>query len=90
MKMIMVNLDGSISGDLSRELIKANFRVTHLGSSGGFLRSGVSTLMIGVEDDLLQDALILIRDKIRKHPDYEENCGTIYVLKSKIVNEIHS
>jgi uncharacterized protein YaaQ len=43
------------------ELNKSGYRVTKLNSSGGFLRSGNTTLMIGVEDEHLEDVLAIIR-----------------------------
>ena len=90
MKMIVVNIDDAISSDLSEELIGANYRVTHLAATGGFLRGGSTTLMIGVQDHFLQDALNLVRNKIKNHPNYEKECTTIYVLKVKNFNQFYS
>ena len=41
-------------------LIENDFRVTKLSTSGGFLKSENSTLLIGVEDERLQNALDVI------------------------------
>ena len=46
---------------LMAELNKSGFRVTKLNSSGGFLRSGNTTLMIVLEDEQLQEVLDIIR-----------------------------
>lgn len=46
---------------LMAELNKAGFRVTKLNSSGGFLRSGNTTLMIVLEDEQLEEVLDIIR-----------------------------
>ena len=43
------------------ELNKSGYRVTKLNSSGGFLRSGNTTLMMVVEDDKLKDCLDIVR-----------------------------
>jgi len=88
MKMIVANIGDTVSSDLSESLIKANYRVTQLAATGGFLRGGATTLMIGVEDDLVQDALEMIRNTIKNHPSYVENVATIYVLKVNKYNRL--
>lgn len=50
------------SGRLSRALTKQNIRTTKLASTGGFLRAGNTTFLIGVEDDKVQQVLDIIRD----------------------------
>ena len=60
MKMIMAIVENHFSDATSGALIGANFRVTRLASTGGFLREGATTLMVGVEDDQLEKALQLI------------------------------
>jgi uncharacterized protein YaaQ len=90
MKMIVVNTEDSISGDLSRELINHDFRVTNLSATGGFFRGGITTLMIGIQDHLLEDALTLIKEKTKNHPDYKKECTTIYVLNSTFINTVRS
>lgn len=90
MKMIIANIDDSISADILENLIDANFRVTQLASTGGFLRGGATTLMIGVEDNLVQNALDVLRNNILNHPTYEENMATLYVLKVRNFNRLFS
>jgi uncharacterized protein YaaQ len=50
MKLIMVVVQDKDSNKLLNALMEYNFRVTKLSSSGGFLRSGNTTFMIGTED----------------------------------------
>ncbi len=83
MKMIMVIVEDHFSDATSRTLVNANFRVTRLASTGGFLREGATTLMVGVEDDDLEPALQLIRDQIPLSNDPEKIQATIYVLNVK-------
>lgn len=83
MKMIVTIVSDSISSDLSETLIDADYRVTSLTTTGSFFHSGATTLMIGVEDELVQDALQIIRKTVNNHPNYEENSATIYVLNVK-------
>jgi uncharacterized protein YaaQ len=55
--------------------------VTFIASTGGFLRSGRSTLLIGVEDDQVETALLVIRENCIKAPQEKEKRATIFVLK---------
>ena len=61
MKLVFAIVHDEDSPRLMAELNKAGFRVTKLNSSGGFLRSGNTTLMIVVEDEKCQEVLDLIR-----------------------------
>ena len=83
MKMIMVIVENHYSDATSSALVQSNFRVTRLASTGGFLREGTSTLMVGVEDQQLDTALALIREQIPISDDSNKIHATIYVLKIK-------
>ena len=48
MKMIMAIMEDHFSDATSSALVKANYRVTRLASTGGLLREGATTLMVGV------------------------------------------
>ena len=61
MKMMIVIVKDNESETLTRALIGAQYRVTGISSTGGFLRSGVATLLIGVEDAQVDAASALIR-----------------------------
>lgn len=60
MKMIITIIKDNDTDAVIKALTSENFRVTTIASTGGFLRSGVSTLLCGVEDDQLQKALDII------------------------------
>ncbi len=60
MKMIITIIKDNDTDAMIKALTSENFRVTTIASTGGFLRSGVSTLLCGVEDDQLQKALDVI------------------------------
>ncbi len=61
MKLVFAIVRNEDEKPLIRVLVEKEFSVTRISSSGGFLRSGNATLMIGVEDERLQDALELIK-----------------------------
>jgi uncharacterized protein YaaQ len=57
MKLILAIIRDSVEDEILRQLTDHHYRVTRIASTGGFLRRGNATLMIGVEEDRL-DALI--------------------------------
>jgi uncharacterized protein YaaQ len=65
MKMMIVIVKDSDSEALTRALTGAQYRVTGISSTGGFLRSGVATLLIGVEDAQVDAASELIRAALK-------------------------
>ncbi len=50
MKLVFCVVHGRDKGKVSDELVKANFKATVIASTGGFLREGNTTFLIGVED----------------------------------------
>lgn len=65
MKMIVAIVQDKDSNRLSSALVKANFRATKLASTGGFLRAGNTTFMIGVNDDQVSTVLNVIRNNCK-------------------------
>lgn len=61
MKLTYAIVHDEDSPRLMAELNKSGYRVTKLNSSGGFLRSGNTTLMIVVEDEQLEEVLQIVR-----------------------------
>jgi len=63
MKLILAVVQNKDSARLSQALLEGNYRVTKLASTGGFLRKGNTTFLIGTDDDKVQDVL----DTIKTH-----------------------
>ena len=61
MKLVIAVVQDKDSNRLSQALIREGIRATKLASTGGFLRSGNTTFMIGVEEDRLESALEVIK-----------------------------
>jgi uncharacterized protein YaaQ len=61
MKLVIAIVQDKDSNRLSSALIQEGFRATKLASTGGFLRAGNTTFMIGTEDDRVPDVLKVIR-----------------------------
>ena len=56
-KLVLAVLQGSDSDNTIRNLNERGFMVTVLSSTGGFLKKKSTTVMIGVEEDRLEEAL---------------------------------
>lgn len=63
MKLIIAIVHDDDSTKVMSELNKQGFRVTRMCSSGGFLKAGNTTLMIGVDDDAVEKVLSVIGNK---------------------------
>lgn len=64
MKMIIIIVKDSDSDAITQALTSEAYRVTRVASTGGFLRKGVVTLLLGVRDERVESALALIRAKL--------------------------
>lgn len=66
MKLIVAIVQNQDSKRLSDEFVEQGVRATKLSSTGGFLRAGNTTFLMGVEDRKVDSVLELIK----------ENCST--------------
>ncbi len=60
MKLAVCIVHGRDKGRLTDALVQAGFKFTIIGSTGGFLREGNTTMLIGVEEDQLDGLKELI------------------------------
>ncbi|MDR2571336.1 MAG: cyclic-di-AMP receptor [Oscillospiraceae bacterium] len=65
MKMILAVIDKDDSSGVISNLSKEGFRVTTLSTTGGFLRAGNVTILVGVEDEKTQDVISIIKEHSR-------------------------
>ena len=63
--MVIAVVQDQDSNRLSNALTQADFRATKLASTGGFLRAGNTTFLVGTNDDNVPSLLQLIRDNCR-------------------------
>ncbi|HLQ75617.1 MAG TPA: cyclic-di-AMP receptor [Alloiococcus sp.] len=73
MKLIVAIVQNQDSKRLSDQFVEQGVRATKLSSTGGFLRAGNTTFLIGTNDDQIDKVLGII----------EENCST---REQKMVN----
>lgn len=65
MKLILAVVQDQDSNRLSNALVEYNFRATKLASTGGFLKSGNTTFIIGTEDVRVEKALQVIKENCK-------------------------
>lgn len=65
MKLIVAVVQDQDSNRLSKALMENNFRATKLATTGGFLRSGNTTFMIGTDDEKVEGALQIIKENCK-------------------------
>ena len=70
MKLVVSIVNGDDEHDLTTALKKAGFQSTKISTTGGFLREGNATILIGVEDDKLAKVLGLIRENCHRRTQY--------------------
>jgi uncharacterized protein YaaQ len=80
MKMIISIIQDQDADPVSKALTSMKFRVTQIASTGGFLRRGSSTLLIGLDDDQVDQALQIIRDTCSITTDPNQKRATVFVL----------
>ena len=62
MKLVLAIVQDDDAIDLIEELTDKDYRVTKLATTGGFLKSGNTTLMIGVEEKEVKNLINVIED----------------------------
>jgi uncharacterized protein YaaQ len=62
-------------------LVTGNFRATRIASSGGFMREGNTTLMIGVEAERVDEAIAAIKAACSPAPAGGHR-ATVFVLNT--------
>ena len=81
MKLIIAILRDTDNDPVSHALTSADYRVTCVASTGGFLRRGQSTLFIGVEDEEVDKAVDIIRKNVSPTSDPGTKKAIIFVVK---------
>ncbi len=66
MKMIMAIVSSDDANRVSSHLTKENYSVTKLSTTGGFLKAGNTTLLVGTDDDKVDHALEIIKKHSKK------------------------
>ncbi len=76
-KLIIAVIQNEAADGVVDALLEEEFRATRLASTGGFLRRGNTTIMIGVEDDQVDTVIDLIRRRVHTRAQGAEAGGTV-------------
>lgn len=86
MKLIIAIIHDEDSHELIKKLTEKNYGVTKLASTGGFLKSGNTTLLVGTQKEKVDDVITIIKDvcKTRKEitttvPMIGDNSGFVAI-----------
>lgn len=70
MKLIVAVVQDQDKNVLSDAFYEADIRATKLSSTGGFLRSGNTTFMVGIEDERIDEVLEIIRNSCQAREQF--------------------
>jgi len=88
MKLILAIMRDSDNETVSQALVSVGYRVTRIASTGGFLRRGSSTLIIGTDDDKVDQAIEVIRTNLGPATEPTANRANLFVLNVEQFNQI--
>jgi uncharacterized protein YaaQ len=84
MKLIIAVVQNKGADAVIDALVAADYRATRFASTGGFLRRGNATIMIGVQDQQVDQVIDIIRTEARQRAADEEAsdqaAATVFVL----------
>jgi len=87
MKLMIVIVRDSDDENVIQMLVKNNYRVTRMASTGGFLRRGNVTLLIGVESEKVEAVFELLRQTCRP-ADSDQHRATVFVVDMPYFEQI--
>ena len=76
MKMITAIVNKDDTSAVVGHLTKAGFYVTKLATTGGFLLAGNTTLLMGVDDDKVEEVIGIIEEHSKKRTQLVPPVGT--------------
>ena len=79
MKLIIAIVRDSDADTVTQGLTSADFRVTRVASTGGVLRRGMTTLLIGLEAEQVETAIQILRQTCTPAVSGEKR-ATIFVV----------
>lgn len=91
MKLVIAIVQGEDANQVINALLAANHRLTRINTTGGFLRRGNATLLIGVEDHQVDEVINLIQAncRLRTEPAPLEKGIPAFAATVFVVNASH-
>ena len=69
MKLILAIVSNDDASSVSAALTKENYSVTRLATTGGFLRAGHTTMIVGTEDDKVDHCIEIIGNESKRRTE---------------------
>lgn len=76
MKLIIAIVEDDFSNKIINQLTEKEYRATKLSSTGGFLKTGNTTLLIGVEDEKVDEVVNIIKENCKEKKAKKEKRGS--------------
>ena len=76
MKLILAIVSNDDAPAVSTALTKNNFYITRLATTGGFLRAGNTTIIVGTEDEKVDHAIEIIKEHSRQRKEIVPSTAT--------------
>ena len=80
MKMMIVIINDRDAEPVMQALMDRDFRATRISSTGVFLRRGNTTLLIGLEQEKVDEALGIITEHSTEPEELDQRRATVFVL----------
>ena len=87
MKLMMIVVPDTGIETIVQELVSCGFRVTRMASTGGFLKKGNTTLMVGVESDKVEEVFSLLR-RVSPAAEPNQHRATVFVVDMPAFEQI--
>lgn len=87
MKLMLVIVQDTDGDSVLQVLVSKGYRVTRVASTGGFLRRGNITLLIGVNTEKVDEVLDILRQTCRP-VGQEQHRATIFVVDMPYFEQI--
>ena len=87
MRLIIAIVHDHDAGRVIEHLVAQEYRVTRVASTGGFLRRGNATLLIGVDDHQVQPVIDLLRDTCSP-PEPDQHRATVFVVNASHFEQV--
>ncbi len=69
MKLILAIVSNDDASSVTASLTKENFSVTRLATTGGFLRAGNTTIIVGTDDDKVESCIEIIGNESKRRTE---------------------
>lgn len=80
MKLIIAILRDQDTETVVQALISCGYRVTRISSTGGFIKRGSSTIMVGVDESQIEGAFQVIKSNLAPIENPTGSRATLFVL----------